>query len=118
MPNEAIVVNASNTTANLATGVSLGTGFGGYITANVDTITISIGVFSALVALLFYILNYRLNLKTHELNEIAFRKEMMAMVKAKTSNKLSSDELEHLFEVIGDMKSSRSNNRTELSSRK
>jgi len=60
-------------TANIATGTVVATGMLGWLNENAGAISVLIGFTSAIIALVFYVLNYRLKLKAHDL----YRDEVM-----------------------------------------
>ena len=112
-------MSVTDSVGNVATGISLGAGVIGYIIENPDFATAIIAGLSAVIALIFYILNYRINLKTLELNETVFKEEMKGMIALKGKNKLSDEQLSYISEIIEDMKNSRKHrNRKERPSHK
>jgi len=60
-------------TANIATGITVGTGAISYLNENAGAISVLIGFTSLIIALVFYVLNYRLKRSAHK----SYREELL-----------------------------------------
>lgn len=76
--------------ANTATGVSVATGAFAFLNENAAAISVLIGFASLLVALIFYILNYRLRVKAQNL----YRDEILQEVVDQIIAQVDEDEVD------------------------
>ena len=61
-------------TGNIATGIAAGTGMLSFLNENAGAISVLIGFTSLIIALVFYVLNYRLKRSAHR----SYRDELLA----------------------------------------
>jgi len=69
-------------TGNIATGIAAGTGVMGFLNQNAGAISVLIGFTSLLIALIFYVLNYRLKAKAHDLYRDEIMNEILDQIKS------------------------------------
>lgn len=106
-----MATSTTDTMAHIATGAAVGTGISGYLTANATMVTIVIGITSLLIGLLFYVLNYRLNLRQVELGERQYKEEMDSIFMSRLKEKeIDEEQFLLILEAMESVKDSRQSN--------
>ena len=77
-------------TGNIATGVAAGTGIISFLNENAGAISVLIGFASLLIALLFYVLNYRLKRNAHKLDHEEMKQEIIDQIKSELGEEEAS----------------------------
>lgn len=78
-------------TANIATGVTAGTGMITFLNENAAAISVVIAFVSLLIASVFYILNYRLKLKATDM----YREEILNDIIHQIKNQATKEGMDH-----------------------
>ncbi len=95
MPEE-VTHHAIQASAHVATGATVGSGFMAFMTENATVIGLSMTAISLVVALTFYVLNYRLNKKRLENSERALRDSILAELADKGVVKACSTDVSYV----------------------
>ncbi len=90
-------------TANIATGIAAGTGMIGFLNENAGAISVLIGFTSLIVAVIFYVLNYRLKRAAHTL----YRDEILSDLVEQLKSEVPGEEGGHLLEAARRVKERR-----------